>query len=130
YSLVCPMSITDVISLLLTCILFLFFFQAEDGIRDATVTGVQTCALPIWPATARENCAARGGEGRATWSTLAAVAGSRGSARRAPATRTGGAAPSPPHTPRTRGARERPRSLPDAPPPGRADGAAPPGCRS
>src|SRR2546427_650696 len=29
------------------CILF-FFFQAEDGIRDLTVTGVQTCALPIW----------------------------------------------------------------------------------
>src|SRR5438128_10872777 len=26
---------------------FFFFFQAEDGIRDATVTGVQTCALPI-----------------------------------------------------------------------------------
>src|SRR3989475_8971097 len=26
---------------------FLFFFQAEDGIRDLTVTGVQTCALPI-----------------------------------------------------------------------------------
>src|SRR5207245_8517254 len=25
-------------------------FQAEDGIRDATVTGVQTCALPIWSA--------------------------------------------------------------------------------
>src|SRR2546430_11043279 len=25
----------------------LFFFQAEDGIRDLTVTGVQTCALPI-----------------------------------------------------------------------------------
>src|SRR5438128_12678872 len=25
-----------------------FFFQAEDGIRDATVTGVQTCALPIF----------------------------------------------------------------------------------
>src|SRR6266568_7935527 len=24
-----------------------FFFQAEDGIRDGTVTGVQTCALPI-----------------------------------------------------------------------------------
>src|SRR5688572_32719766 len=30
---------------------FFFFFQAEDGIRDLTVTGVQTCALPIWPAT-------------------------------------------------------------------------------
>src|SRR5437867_8915520 len=27
--------------------LFRFFFQAEDGIRDRTVTGVQTCALPI-----------------------------------------------------------------------------------
>src|SRR5260370_14994931 len=25
----------------------LFFFQAEDGIRDSSVTGVQTCALPI-----------------------------------------------------------------------------------
>src|SRR5689334_6243571 len=32
----------------LLCILcFFFFFQAEDGIRDGTVTGVQTCALPI-----------------------------------------------------------------------------------
>src|SRR6266567_3965301 len=30
----------------LTCLFF--FFQAEDGIRDLTVTGVQTCALPIW----------------------------------------------------------------------------------
>src|SRR5438034_11256433 len=29
--------------------LFLFFFQAEDGIRDHCVTGVQTCALPISP---------------------------------------------------------------------------------
>src|SRR5690554_2854698 len=28
----------------------LFFFQAEDGIRDADVTGVQTCALPIYAA--------------------------------------------------------------------------------
>src|SRR6266498_4145139 len=27
----------------------IFFFQAEDGIRDADVTGVQTCALPISP---------------------------------------------------------------------------------
>src|SRR3989442_14607389 len=30
--------------------LVFFFFQAEDGIRDADVTGVQTCALPISPA--------------------------------------------------------------------------------
>src|SRR5690625_6468881 len=29
------------------CYIF-FFFQAEDGIRDGHVTGVQTCALPIW----------------------------------------------------------------------------------
>src|SRR5699024_11451634 len=28
--------------------LFFFFFQAEDGIRDRNVTGVQTCALPIY----------------------------------------------------------------------------------
>src|SRR5436305_5193458 len=33
--------------LLYTVFLFFFFFQAEDGIRDADVTGVQTCALPI-----------------------------------------------------------------------------------
>src|SRR5436309_9760236 len=31
---------------------FFFFFQAEDGIRDFHVTGVQTCALPISPHTA------------------------------------------------------------------------------
>src|SRR2546430_11118254 len=37
------------------CMCF-FFFQAEDGIRDLTVTGVQTCALPIyfiWETAAR-----------------------------------------------------------------------------
>src|SRR5437868_11333034 len=28
--------------------IFIFFFQAEDGIRDRNVTGVQTCALPIY----------------------------------------------------------------------------------
>src|SRR5207244_6226820 len=36
---------------------FIFFFQAEDGIRDDLVTGVQTCALPILrpsPAIARK----------------------------------------------------------------------------
>src|SRR2546429_3324764 len=38
---------------LLTCAIecrlwVFFFFQAEDGIRDVAVTGVQTCALPIW----------------------------------------------------------------------------------
>src|SRR2546430_12741860 len=33
--------------LLIRYCLLCFFFQAEDGIRDLTVTGVQTCALPI-----------------------------------------------------------------------------------
>src|SRR5438552_12260811 len=33
-------------------IFFFFFFQAEDGIRDDLVTGVQTCALPILSARA------------------------------------------------------------------------------
>src|SRR6476620_7501980 len=36
---------------------FFFFFQAEDGIRDIGVTGVQTCALPIYPGRG-------GGQGR------------------------------------------------------------------
>src|SRR5688572_32667072 len=48
---------------------FFFFFQAEDGIRDLTVTGVQTCALPICIAGEREQLAdpdwrQRGDEGR------------------------------------------------------------------
>src|SRR5436305_9082131 len=38
--------------LLFFCICYFFFFQAEDGIRDADVTGVQTCALPILPGDA------------------------------------------------------------------------------
>src|SRR5687767_15923423 len=32
---------------------FFFFFQAEDGIRDKLVTGVQTCALPIFARVSR-----------------------------------------------------------------------------
>src|SRR5437762_8342447 len=36
-----------------------FFFQAEDGIRDTSVTGVQTCALPIYVGVDRQ---AVGGE--------------------------------------------------------------------
>src|SRR5438309_6845824 len=40
------------------CILF-FFFQAEDGIRDGTVTGVQTCALPIY-APRESRCSSAG----------------------------------------------------------------------
>src|SRR6266481_9148068 len=39
-------------------IIFFFFFQAEDGIRDGTVTGVQTCALPIYRTRERFSVAA------------------------------------------------------------------------
>src|SRR5690625_2251452 len=35
---------------------FAFFFQAEDGIRDGHVTGVQTCALPISPGEEGGEC--------------------------------------------------------------------------
>src|SRR2546427_7328369 len=48
------------------CLDLFFFFQAEDGIRDLTVTGVQTCALPIlarqapwweeWPVPGQARC--------------------------------------------------------------------------
>ena len=34
--------------MVLSVVICLFFFQAEDGIRDYDVTGVQTCALPIY----------------------------------------------------------------------------------
>src|SRR5256712_3278169 len=58
-----------VLQLVVLNIFFFFFFQAEDGIRDLIVTGVQTCALPISlrelrnrPAAAR-GCPARGGRG-------------------------------------------------------------------
>src|SRR6267143_3448704 len=62
------------------CICFFFFFQAEDGIRDGTVTGVQTCALPIWEAADDRTVSAivvridsPGGDGTASdliWSEL------------------------------------------------------------
>src|SRR5262249_56995485 len=48
-----------------------FFFQAEDGIRDWSVTGVQTCALPIWRSPATD-CSIS----RATCSTSGASPGS------------------------------------------------------
>src|SRR2546426_12697220 len=43
----------------MTSFVFVFFFQAEDGIRDYKVTGVQTCALPIsWGRGSRHGPAA------------------------------------------------------------------------
>src|SRR5712664_1702572 len=57
---------------------FFFFFQAEDGIRDLIVTGVQTCALPI--SAARGPAPPRGArQRRVQWSRAG---------RRAPRTRT------------------------------------------
>src|SRR2546430_12891230 len=44
-----PSKIVEYAGMQITCMrrVCVFFFQAEDGIRDLTVTGVQTCALPI-----------------------------------------------------------------------------------
>src|SRR2546427_5100774 len=42
------MAVISVVCNTFFVLFFFFFFQAEDGIRDLTVTGVQTCALPIW----------------------------------------------------------------------------------
>src|SRR2546430_12396949 len=68
-----------------------FFFQAEDGIRDLTVTGVQTCALPISsggrPALlaaaesprSRHRCAARGRCSRRTSPGASGPSSPRGS---------------------------------------------------
>src|SRR5262249_56624814 len=51
-----------------------FYFQAEDGIRDWSVTGVQTCALPI----SRGPHGLRGGEDRASRERRALGAAGRG----------------------------------------------------
>src|SRR2546421_3319794 len=44
-----------------------FFFQAEDGIRDLIVTGVQTCALPILPAAPTGDCCGEQAVRRGRW---------------------------------------------------------------
>src|SRR2546430_13083696 len=44
-----PVELRDLVRLDQVAVVgYFFFFQAEDGIRDLTVTGVQTCALPIF----------------------------------------------------------------------------------
>src|SRR5204863_907369 len=57
---------------LASCFLFFFFFffQAEDGIRDLYVTGVQTCALPILGRNGFGPGATYGGDGPAEQRTL------------------------------------------------------------
>src|SRR5436305_5145273 len=56
-----------------------FFFQAEDGIRDADVTGVQTCALPICSAISPRNGGYMAGKGSRAgaegWSSGASIRG-------------------------------------------------------
>src|SRR5260370_30114931 len=49
-----------------------FFFQAEDGIRDSSVTGVQTCLLPIYPAQFSDLCM-RHGENKYSWPACLAL---------------------------------------------------------
>src|SRR5262249_56394212 len=70
----CSVHAVLVLGAVLVSVLFVFFFQAEDGIRDWSVTGVQTCALPISRAQpswrrARPSPAGRGGAARtsAAW---------------------------------------------------------------
>src|SRR5207245_4940401 len=61
-------------------VLTFFFFQAEDGIRDATVTGVQTCALPI---SARSGRATRStGTSSSDWRSIPNARVSRSEERR------------------------------------------------
>src|SRR5207244_10304656 len=47
YSILCCSLFSFFLFIFFFIIFFFFFFQAEDGIRDDLVTGVQTCALPI-----------------------------------------------------------------------------------
>src|SRR5260370_5420543 len=51
YFVLCDSRVVCRFSLWIRIFFFFFFFQAEDGIRDSSVTGVQTCALPIFGKT-------------------------------------------------------------------------------
>src|SRR5207253_3934236 len=76
-----------------------FFFQAEDGIRDGHVTGVQTCALPICHQSGTCNsrlrvCTASEVSLRGHAILPASLGGTRGTRP----TRTSGRPPAPPHS--------------------------------
>src|SRR2546430_178642 len=87
----------DIICIRTLRLLFLFFFfQAEDGIRDLTVTGVQTCALPICrpgdrnlEPEVRRSADRPGGEPRRPLPPAALAAGGRARPRRARPQRAG-----------------------------------------
>src|SRR2546430_17049778 len=70
---------------------FFFFFQAEDGIRDLTVTGVQTCALPIWSTGASRSTGRRraGSTSGGSGGTPGTTARHRSGGGASPPTRTG-----------------------------------------
>src|SRR5256886_10947829 len=71
---------------------YVFFFQAEDGIRDLTVTGVQTCALPIYSGPPRPRRRRRHGARLASPDSARTMATPRpDAARRGPGTRSSGA---------------------------------------
>src|SRR2546429_889480 len=57
-----------------TIFIYVFFFQAEDGIRDVAVTGVQTCALPLHQQSCGGNAQPRHGfvaaRRRPSWAAL------------------------------------------------------------
>src|SRR3990167_5882745 len=59
-------------------IFFFFFFQAEDGIGDLTVTGVQTCALPIWQQGVYIGAVIDGASAPARWGKLMYTADTNG----------------------------------------------------
>src|SRR3989441_5250744 len=59
------------------CFSFFFFFQAEDGIRDKLVTGVQTCALPIYGRGGREQAGGVRDRHRPAWTRAAQRAAGR-----------------------------------------------------
>src|ERR1017187_10866989 len=59
-----------------------FFFQAEDGIRDTSVTGVQTCALPIY-GSSTGGFSGNSPLSRSTNTELEAIAGALSRKRRA-----------------------------------------------
>src|SRR6266496_5120797 len=62
---------------------FVFFFQAEDGIRDLYVTGVQTCALPISLLAEQDSKPGRAPSAKRVTAKPAASSGERAASRRA-----------------------------------------------
>src|SRR5258706_13343837 len=82
---------------------FFFFFQAEDGIRDWSVTGVQTCALPISSSSSGRTALPPSHPHAATSDAVPAPAASRNNARRSIMRREAAPIPAGDHGPQRRG---------------------------